>query len=400
MRPAENDCIIVSERVLAETQTCLINAKLAKDHGWKCTADLTMGIVLRAAARSISVTAACRDLSQAPSDQALLTAVSDGLPKTLAVLEQRLNDCLTEKLPQHMRQDSWSIAIDYHLQPYYGEPHKRRNEIYYSKPKQGTKKFHAYATACIVEYGRRYTLALTWVRGRESMIKVLKRLLAQIRKIGLKIQQFLLDRAFYTVAVMQFLQTENVPFLMPIMFRGRRSKKGRKATGLRAMRRKPAGRYPYTMKSREGEVSFQVCVAYRTIRKKDKRTGKKTNKRKTKKLLYAVWQVKGTPTEIRQLYRKRFGIETSYRQIRQARIYTCVRDPHMRLFFLAVGLILRNIWVWIHQTRLATGSRKNPTLHLECLRFKRMLDWIVREIEALYHDGSPLCVKWQHVPRT
>jgi len=30
-------------------------------------------------------------------------------------------------------------------------------------------------------------------------------------------------------------------------------------------------------------------------------------------------------------------------------------------------------------------------LHLELLRFKRMLDWIVREIVALFHDGSTPC---------
>jgi IS4 transposase len=40
--------------------------------------------------------------------------------------------------------------------------------------------------------------------------------------------------------------------------------------------------------------------------------------------LFAAWRVKGSPTEIRERYRKRFGIETSFRQLRQARIYT---DP-------------------------------------------------------------------------
>jgi hypothetical protein len=74
--------------------------------------------------------------------------------------------------------------------------------------------------------------------------------------------------------------------------------------------------------------------------------------------------------------------------MRQARIYTCTRNPHLRLFFLAIALILRNLWVWIHHTRLAEGSGDTITLHLELLRFKRMLEWIVREIVALFHDGS------------
>ena len=61
---------------------------------------------------------------------------------------------------------------------------------------------------------------------------------------------------------------------------------------------------------------------------------------------------------------------------------------------LAVALILRNIWVWIHQTRLAERSGERLTPHLERLRFKRMLDWIVYEVVALFHDGSIPCVVW------
>jgi len=102
--------------------------------------------------------------------------------------------------------------------------------------------------------------------------------------------------------------------------------------------------------------------------------------------------VHGSPTEIRQRYRKRFGIETSYRQRRQGRIHTCTRNPYLRLFFIAVAFILRNVWVWIHQTRLADGSGDTMTLHLELLRFKRMLNWIAHEVDNLYHDGSTICV--------
>lgn len=80
--------------------------------------------------------------------------------------------------------------------------------------------------------------------------------------------------------------------------------------------------------------------------------------------------------------------------MRQARIYTCTRNPRLRLFFVAVALLLRNLWVWIHATRLAEGPYDNLTLHLERLRFKRMLDWIVAQIFALYHDNSTPSVAW------
>jgi hypothetical protein len=46
-----------------------------------------------------------------------------------------------------------------------------------------------------------------------------------------------------------------------------------------------------------------------------------------------------SPRQIHRRYRTHFGIEASYRQIRQARIYTCTRDPRLRLVFVAVGLV-------------------------------------------------------------
>ncbi|MCX7429405.1 MAG: transposase [Planctomycetia bacterium] len=383
---SRTNCTIGTGEVYSWAQEHLLQARLLKDHGWRCTASIVLGIVLRAAAQSISVSAACRDLSRAPSDHAVLTALDDGLPKTLPVLERRLNEALTGHMPRSIRRRGREVAIDWHLIPYYGEPYRSRNEICRSQPKQGTADFHAYATACIVEYGERYTLALTWVRRHESMVVVLRRLLAQIRAIGLKIKCLLLDRAFFNVAAMEFLQQEHLPFLMPVKFAGRPPKKGRKAIGLRALRQRSAGWYSHTMKKGKQEVTFSVCVGYRRYRDRRK------NKHKRQKLLFAAWRVNGTPTGIRERYRKRFGIETSYRQRRQGRIYTCTRNPHVRLFFVAVSFILRNVWVWIHQTRLATGSGDTLTLHLELLRFKRMLDWIVRQVIALYHDGTTPCV--------
>lgn len=361
----------------------LLQARLLKDHGWLCTATVVLNVVLRAAARCISTSAACRDMAHAPSDQAVMTALEAGLPKTLPVLEGRLNEALTGRLPRRLRRRQWQLAIDWHLSPYYGRPHRSRNELYYGKPRQGTKNFHAYASACIAEYGQRYTVALTWVRRHESLVVVLRRLLAQIRKIGLKIKRVLLDRAFFNVSVVEFLQQEKLPFLMPVAIRGRRPKKGRKLTGLHAIKRRPAGWYSHLMKSGKRQAQISVCVGYRRHR------NRKDGKQIKQKLLFAAWRVKGSPTEIRERYRKRFGIETSYRQMRQARIYTCTRNPRLRLFFVALALVLRNLWVWIHGTRLSEGSRDNPTLHLERLRFKRMLDWIVHEIVALLHDASP-----------
>ncbi len=46
---------------------------------------------------------------------------------------------------------------------------------------------------------------------------------------------------------------------------------------------------------------------------------------------------------VKETYRSRFAIETSYRQLHQWRIRTCTRDPlSLRLLYVAVALLLRN----------------------------------------------------------
>jgi hypothetical protein len=364
----------------------LLAADLLKDHGWLCTARVVWSVLLRAAARMISPHAACRDLSNGPCGQAVFNALTDGLPKTLQVLERRLNESLTGHLTRAMRRRRWDVAIDWYLEPYYGQPSESRNEIFYGKPRQGTKKFHAYATACIVVHGQRYTLALSWVRRHETTVMALTRLLDRIEELSLKIRCLLLDRAFFNVPVVDFLQSRELPFLMPVMFRGRPPKRQRPRTGLHWIKRQPAGWYSHTLKNRKRQVTVRVCVAYRTHKHR------KDGKRVQQKLLFAAWRTSGSPTAIRHRYRKRFGIESSYRQMRQAKIHTCTRDPHLRLVFIAVALLLRNLWVWIHETILAGGRGKRLTLRLERLRFKQLLDWIACRVVALLHDGSRVCV--------
>jgi len=363
----------------------LVQAELLKKSSRRiCTAEVVWSIVLRAAAQMISIYAACLDLEDGPSDQAVFDALAAGLPKTLSVLERRLNEALTNYLPRSMRRRAWHIAIDWHLVPYYGKPQRSKNELYYGKPRQGTKHFHAYATACIVVHGQRYTLALSWVRRHETTVTALKRLIARIRVLGLKIKVLLMDRAFFNVPVTAYLKEERLPFLMPVMFRGRKPKKKKPPTGLRWIEKQGAGRYPHTLKNGRNQVPITVIVAYRTY--------KKGKRRLQQKLLFGAWRVGGDPQYIRKLYRTRFGIEASYRQLRQARIYTCTRNPHLRLVFIGIALLLRNLWVWIHAEQLGEKQDHCRTVRLEQLRFKRMLQWLVKAIAALLHDAPTPCV--------
>lgn len=252
--------------------------------------------------------------------------------------------------------------------------------------KAGTTHFHAYATAIVVHKGHRYTLALTYVQYGEAMKNVVQRLLQTVRRRGVNIKFLLLDKGFFSVSVISYLRRAGYGFIIPAIPRGRKPKPPQKLTGLRALRKKNNGYYPYTLTGKDNNkqrsVRITICVASKRY------VYKKTGERRTKKLLYAVWQVRRTPRDVRETYRQRFGIETSYRQMNEARIRTCTRDPKQRLLFIGIALVLRNVWVWLH-FKLAKGKwDKEPKLFLELLPFKEMLLWLTQVMARHLHANQ------------
>jgi putative transposase len=338
-------------------------------------------VLLIAAARVVSLFAACRDLADAPTDQTIRTALGAALPE-ITELQRRLNLSLVTHLPKALRRKSRMLAVDLTLIPYHGQPAHDKKEIYRSAPKSGTTHFHAYATAVVLHKGYRYTLALTRVERGESMKPVLQRLLAIVGRRGVKIRFLLLDKGFYSVEVFSYLRRAGHGYIVPAVPAGRKPKNPRTPPrGLRALLRKNHGYYPVTVTSakKKGKktksIVVTICVASKYY------IHEKTGRRRRKKLLFAVWKVHRTPREIRETYRKRFGIETSYRQMNEARIKTCTRDPRLRLLFVGIALVLRNVWVWIH-FRFAKGKLSaEPQLFLELLRFQEMLLWITEMVQ-------------------
>jgi putative transposase len=381
---SQTDYIVTKDEVYSYASDWLASALRLEYAGTKCTGSILLHVLLIAAARVVSIFAACRDLADAPSDQTIRNALAATLPD-LPELERRLNRALASELPKALRRKSRMVAIDLTLIPYHGQPAYDEKEIYRGEAKSGTTHFHAYATAVVVHKGHRYTLALTRVEYGEVMKDIVKRLVRIVRRRNVKIKFLLLDKGFFSVDVISYLRRAGYGFIIPAFARGRKPKPPKPLTGLRSLAKQNNGYYEHTLHSNRGgkqcSVRVRICVISKGY------VDKKTGKRRSKKMLHAVWKVRLTPKDIRELYRKRFGIETSYRQMNEARIRTCTRDPGQRLLFVGIALVLRNVWVWLH-FKLAKGKWSNePQVFLELLRFREMLLWITEVIGPLLGAG-------------
>jgi hypothetical protein len=357
--------------VQAQAQFVLQQHLRLKDHGPKCTATVLWTVLLYAAARVASLAAACAALRDAPSDTAAHDALLAGLP-AFAELQRRLNRALQGDLPKALRRRRQPLAIDLTLLPYHGQPLHHVSEIYRGQAKSGTTHFHAYATAYVLRRGLRFTVALTAVRQDGALAGVIQRLLAQAAKAGVRPRYLLLDRGFCSVAVIRYLQASRRPFLMPVPRRGRKADHPRGPSGTQiyaSWKKSGWGRYTMT-NARHEKATFAVCVKCRNRRGERGRHGREA-------LVYAYGGLQPSSFRwVQQTYRSRFAIETSYRQLHQARIRTCTRDPLLRQLYVGIALVLRNVWVWLHWECLARRQQGGREVDLSQLRFRQMLLWL------------------------
>lgn len=355
-----------------------------RDHGPKCQASVVLTLLFTAAAWVTSLSETCRRLRDAPSAEAVRLALLATLPK-YADLQRCLNLALANSLPPAVRKRRHPLALDLVLVPYHGQPQREAREVYRSQPKSGTTHFHAYATVYLVRKGRRFTVALTPVAKGEALTAVLRRLLRQAAHVGVRPRYLLLDRGFYSVAVIRYLQAAHYPFIMPVVGRGRKATHPHGPSGSRRFGSwKRSGWSTYTLRTvPHRQATVQICVKCRNYRGQWGRHGRRP-------LVYAYWGLRpASPQWVSETYRRRFAIETTYRQLHQARIRTSTRNPQLRLLYVGLALILRNVWVWLHLRVLAKRRPGGRRIDLALLRFRTMLWWLGQLTLTLFggHDA-------------
>lgn len=339
------------------------------------TSLLLVQVLVRASAERRSLDAISRSLGNAPSVETIRKALLSWLPASTEAFEPVIPQALHGKLPRALNRRPRTMAIDFHEKPYYGD--KQTPGIRRGKPKASTKRFFVYATLMVIRMGMTFTVGLVHVPPGADLTTIIDKLLQQAAVHGLKPKKLLLDRGFYGAKVMLDLQERKIPFVMPMIRRGKSGQRVADCTGTAQFfvkGREGWAKYEWEARIREEgqrtprcKITTEVCMMARP--------GKSP-------LVYACWGIKRmAPKEVAALYRRRFRIETSYRQMHEGLAMTCSKNPVYRLLLVLIALVLRNLWLWLHWTYLSERDRANHRVIQLAPCARSMLHWIVRFLD-------------------
>ena len=288
----------------------------------------------------------------------------------LEKIEKGMNELLRRDILPLIK-DKWvRLAVDFTNIPYYGKEMKDESEIRKSKAKDGTSKFHAYLTIYAVVRNHRYTIALKYIRRKEELSSVLKDTMDDVLRLGLDIREILADKEFYSTKVINYLKSIDIPFIIAVLERGKPIKALKD-------RRQGARCLPWTVKNNQGEEATFCLQCYQTYMKGSKVLGGGATW-----FFYATFKVPMNPKRISEEYRRRFGIESSYRMMNTCRARTSSRNPALRLFFVLTSFLVVNLKVRV-EWLFRTDGRDKRTESTARMRLKRLCRYIRKIFEAL-----------------
>ena len=318
-------------RILSRTLSLDIQGRELDD-------EMLWDILLYASVNGITIERACNELDAVPPGNTVRDHVRDALdPSCFGVydLEDQFNAALQCQLPasvlRRRKRKGWEVGIDLIDIPYHGKPAQIPEEICRGAAKSGTTHFHSYATLAIVHHQQRYEVALTFVWADESMDQVVDRLLDQARRLGLRLRRAYLDKGFGRREVFTLLRQRRLPYLIPLPVKGKSGGLRQLFTGGKSYRT------TYTFNAGKPQAyTTEVIVLRRYSKGRYGRHGSEW-------FVYAAYGMDRVPLpQIFDLYRRRFGMESGYRQLHQIRARTTSPNPTWRLLLVGLGFLLYN----------------------------------------------------------
>lgn len=345
-------------------------------NGYICKTDMLYDMLLKASAECSSLEAVCADLENVADSNTQREYINHALPvKELSSQEERANQALAECIPESMVRTSIEIAVDFHDEPFYGKQAETRAVTCSGQAKKGTTHFVRLATAYVIWRQVRLTLAVHYVLPDEEALEILKILLLRLQKLGFSAKVLYMDKGFAATPIVEYLTKEaKQPAIIANPIRG-------KTAGTKALCHGRSS-YTTTYTFTNGTIS--------TIAMKASLVPDKTGRKRRKWLAFIVILLDWSADKVFEEYRRRFGIECSYRILRRLRATTTSRNPALRFFLLSLGLILSNVWVflrWEFARLQSTGPRRVNESLFRLHRFTRLL---IRDIENVYGTISAI----------
>jgi putative transposase len=269
------------------------------------------------------------------------------------------------------------FAIDFTNDPYYGEIDEN-NAPYVVKGqlKASTNSFYSYISLYLVNEDRRLTMAVFPVRNGIKKTEYIQRFLNIIAKMGASIKVLCLDRGFYSKEVISFLQNLKVPHIIPVVKHGDEIKRLLSVNHARYVR--------YTISKHNQPIEVDIAVyAKNRVGNKD-HSGRKI-------LGYVVFGISWNPKKVATIYRKRFGIESSYRMRNKVRAKTCTRSVIIRYLYAIIAFLLKNIWVavkWIFFSFQKRGPRTVDDARFRFDHFRLMI-WTAIQKRCGFRNHIP-----------
>lgn len=345
-------------------------------NGYSCTSETLYQVLIGVGVKKGTIESVCAELVGAPDGETVRGYLNEQLKvEDLPRLERQINAALAAHWPKKLRRcGPVEVAMDFHDRPYYGKSEQATGLWVRGEAKDGTTRFYRVATAYAIVRGQRVSLAIRFVLPKQETVEVLADLWRSLRQRALRISCLYLDKGFASVAVFDYLHRRQQPALIACPIRG---KKG----GTRALCK---GNKSYcaehTFKS-GGELfraQISVCRIFTTAR----RTGR--HKRQASWLLFVRIHLDWTPERCRQRYRKRFGIETSYRLTNKLLGWTTSPNPALRFVLLGLGFVLLNLWVHLCWEYTQFARRGGRIFKTELFRQQRFINFLIHALEHLY----------------
>ncbi|MFC7200748.1 ISH3 family transposase [Halospeciosus flavus] len=289
-------------------------------------------------------------------------------------LEAAVNDIFAQQAAMILGPGPRIICLDFVDIHYHGCPHADASELCHTKPRDGTSKCHRYLAGFVLCRAKPLVVAVTPVRGDESKSDAVERLLDHVAALPFTVAGLLADRGFYNGASIERLDAV-APVALPIVRRGKQV-----AEKLDTTVSYWTEYVMYEGSERELRFPLAVCVSYQQ--------GNRGKHGLLVRAYVACDLTDRTPKEVEALYQKRSAIETAFRTMREARARTSTTDPAVRLLFILVSFLLRNLWVIVRWGVLATPRRGGRALPV-WFRFEVFREWVDHALD------DTLSRKWE-----